>query len=61
MCRLKPEYRQILWLIYFEDFSNKEAAKIMKKKVHNIEVLASRARKALKEELEREDFIYEEL
>ncbi|MEE0980453.1 MAG: RNA polymerase sigma factor [Acutalibacteraceae bacterium] len=61
MCRLKPEYRQILWLIYFEDFSNKEAAKIMKKKVHNIEVLVSRARKALKEDLEREDFIYEEL
>lgn len=28
--KLKPEYRQILWLIYFEDFSNKEAAAVMK-------------------------------
>ncbi len=61
MCRLKPEYRQILWLIYFEDFSNKEAATVMKKSVHNIEVLVSRARKALKQELEKEDFDYEKL
>ncbi len=61
MCRLKSEYRQILWLTYFEGFSNKEAAAVMKKKVHNIETLVSRARKALKEELEKEDFVYEEL
>ena len=61
MCRLKPEYRQILWLIYFEDFSNKDAAKVMKKNVHNIEMLATRARKALKQELEKEDFIYEDI
>lgn len=61
MCRLKPEYRQVLWLTYFEDFSNKETAAVMKKKVHSIEALVSRARKALREELEKEDFIYEEL
>ncbi|MBR3835621.1 MAG: RNA polymerase sigma factor [Clostridia bacterium] len=61
MCRLKPEYRQVLWLTYFEDFSNKETATVMKKKVHNIETLVSRARQALKEELEKEDFVYEEL
>ena len=61
MSRLKPEYKQVIWLVYFEDFSNKEVAKVMDKKVHNIEMLVSRARKALKEELEREDFIYEEL
>lgn len=61
MQKLKPEYRQILWLIYFEGFSHKEAAKIMKKSVHNIEVLVSRARKSLKSQLEMEGFIYEEL
>ncbi len=61
MCRLRPEYRQILWLIYFEGFSNKEAATVMKKKVHGIETLVYRARLALKEELEKEDFVYEEL
>ena len=58
---LKPEYRQVLWLIYFEDFSNKEAAAVMKKSVHNIETLVYRARKSLKSQLEAEGFIYEEL
>ena len=61
MCRLKPEYRQVLQLVYFEDFSNKEVATVMKKSVHNIEVLVSRARKALKQELEKEDFTYEDI
>ena len=59
--KLKPEYRQILWLIYFEGFSNKEAALVMKKSVHNIETLAYRARNSLKKQLEKEGFVYEEL
>ncbi len=59
--KLKPEYRQILWLIYFEEFSNKEAAAIMKKSVHNIETLVYRARKTLRSQLEMEGFIYEKL
>lgn len=59
--RLKPEYRQVIWLIYFEDFTNKEAAQVMKKSVHNIETLVYRARKALKAELEKENFKYEDL
>lgn len=58
--KLKPEYRQVLWLVYFEDFSNKEAAKVLKKSVHNTEVLVSRARKALKEILLKEGYTYEE-
>ena len=61
MRKLKSEYRQILWLIYFEGFSNKEAAAVMKKSVHNIETLVYRARKSLKTQLEMEGFIYEEL
>ena len=61
MSKLKAEYRQILWLIYFEDFSNKEAAAVMKKSVHSIETLVYRARKSLKSQLEAEGFIYEEL
>ena len=61
MCRLKPEYRQVLQLIYFENFSNKEVSTVMKKSVHNVEVLVSRARKALKQELEKEDFTYEDI
>ena len=61
MQKLKAEYRQVLWLIYFEDFSIKEAAILLKKSVHNTETLVYRARKALKAQLEKEGFIYEEL
>ena len=61
MSKLKAEYRQVLWLIYFEGFSNKEAAAIMGKNVHNIETLVYRARKSLKSQLEMEGFEYERL
>lgn len=61
MSRLKPEQRQILQLIYFEDFSAKEAAQVMKKSVHAVETLAYRARLALKAELEKEGFTYDDL
>ena len=57
---LKPEYRQVLWLVYFEGFFNKEAARVLRKTVHNTEVLVSRARKALKGKLLEEGYIYEE-
>ena len=59
--KLKSEYRQVLWLVYFEDFSTKQAAVVMKKSVHNVETLVYRARKALKSQLELEGFVYEEL
>lgn len=59
--KLKSEYQQILWLVYFEEFSHKEAALVMKKSVHNIETLVYRARKSLKSQLEMEGFVYEEL
>lgn len=58
---LKPEYRQVLWLMYFEDLSAKETACVMKKSVHGIETLVYRARKSLKVTLETEGFVYEEL
>ena len=61
MRSLKPEYRQVLWLVYFEEFTNKEAAFVMKKTVHSVETLLYRARLALKAQLETEGFTYEEL
>ena len=61
MKKLKPEYRQVLWLVYFEDFSLKEVAAVMKISTHNAETLVYRARKTLKSQLETEEFIYEEL
>ncbi len=60
MAGLKPEYRQILWLVYFEDLSLKQAARVLGKTVHGTEVLVSRARKALRTKLETEGYIYEE-
>lgn len=61
MKKLKAEYRQILWLIYFEGFSNREAAGIMKRSTHSVETLVYRARLALKKQLEKEGFQYEKL
>ena len=61
MNRLKPEYRQILWLYYFESFSLKEAAAILNKSVHSTETMIYRARQSLKSQLEMEDFQYEKL
>ena len=54
MVRLKPEYRQVLWLSYFEDLPGKDIARIMKKSPNNIGVLLHRAREALKDELSKE-------
>ena len=56
MAALKPEYRQVLWLVYFEGFSCREAAGVMGKSVHAVETLAYRARQALKALLEKEGF-----
>lgn len=56
--KLKPEYHQVLWLTYFEEFSNKETAMVMNKSIHNIETLVYRARKSLKLQLEMEGFVY---
>ncbi len=58
--RLKLEYRQVLYLIFFEGFSNAEAALIMKKSNRQIEALLYNAKKALKSELVRSGFEYEE-
>ena len=59
--KLKPEYRQVLWLTYFESLSNKETARIMRKSVHNTETLIYRAKQSLKSQLIREGFTYEDI
>lgn len=59
--KLSSSHQQVLWLVYFEDFSHKEVARIMKKSVHGIETLVYRARLALKTELEKEGFGNENL
>ncbi len=57
---LSPDYRQVLWLRYFEELSHKEIAAIMHKRVHTVEVMVSRARTALKYQLHKEGFDDEE-
>lgn len=59
--KLPPDYAEVLCLTYFAELSNKETARIMKRSVHAVENLNSRARSALKEILLREGFIYEKL
>ncbi len=59
--RLIPDYKAVLWLIYFENFSNKEAATVLKKNDRQIKNLLYRAKKSLKSILEKEGFDYEEL
>ena len=58
---LKPEYRQVLYLIYFEGFRNDQVAIVMKKSKKQIENLVYRAKLSLESELEKEGFLYEEL
>ena len=61
MSDLKPEYRQVLWLCFFEEFSNEEAAQIMGKNKRQIENLVYRAKQSLKSLLDKEGFKYEKL
>lgn len=59
--KLHPEYRQVLWLVYFDGFSSAEAGLVMKKTPRQMKNLVYRAKSALKSELDKEGFVYEEL
>ena len=61
MKKLNPEYAQVLYLKYFEDFDSDSIAKIMKKSKRQVGDLIYRANTALTNELERTGFIYEKL
>ncbi|MBR1554848.1 MAG: RNA polymerase sigma factor [Oscillospiraceae bacterium] len=61
ICNLKQDYQQVIYLAYFENFSNDETAKVMHKTRKQIENFLYNARKALKSELEKEGVCYENL
>ena len=61
LSKLKSDYREILWLIYFENFSNAQAAVVMNKSNRQIENLLFRAKQSLKQILEKEKIEYEKL
>lgn len=52
--KLAPDYREALYLLYFEDMSCARAASVMGKNEKQIENLAFRGRKALRALLESE-------
>lgn len=52
LTQLSPEYRQIVHLFYFEDYSAKEISKIMNISDENVRTRLSRARKMLKQFLD---------
>ena len=58
---LKTEYRQVLWLVYFEGFSNDQVAQVMGKSKRQIENLIYRAKQSLESALKKEGLEYEEL
>lgn len=57
--KINPEYRQVIMLSFFEEFSVAEIAKIIRKTKGNTSVILHRAKKALREQLEKENFNYE--
>ena len=59
--KLNVEYRQVLWLLYFDGMTNSDAAVVLKKSSRQMKNLVYRAKSALKSELDKEGFVYEEL
>ena len=59
MSRLLPDYRQALYLSFFEELNNEEVASVMHKSKRQIENLLYRAKNSLRTELEKEGFEYE--
>ena len=61
LSRLNPDYGSVLYLSYFEGFTNEEIKTVMNKSGRQVENLLYRAKRALKVQLEKEGFVYEEL
>lgn len=59
--RINPDYRQVIYLSYFERFSNGEIGVILKKSKRQVEQLLYRAKASLKRELEKEGISGEDL
>lgn len=58
--RLKNEYQEVLYLIYFQDMSYREAGAVMGKSQSQVTKLVYRGKQRLKSILEEEGFIYED-
>ena len=58
--KLPKDYRTVLHLLYFEDMTYEEAAKVMGKNIKQVTNLAYRGRNAMRVILEQGGFVYEE-
>ncbi len=56
---LSPQYKEVLYLIYFEEMSYREVAQVLKKSEKQISNLVFRAKKSLKQKLEGRLPLYE--
>ena len=54
MDKLKPDYREVLYLIYFEDMHHLEVAKIMNKSKKQVSDLVYRGKNSLRKHLKKE-------
>ncbi len=54
--RLRPEYRNVIYLYYYEEYSIKEIAAILRKSSNTVSSWLTRARQQLKEVLQDEEF-----
>lgn len=54
MDTLSPDYREALYLVYFEDMSQRQAAQVMGKREKQVADLVYRGKKSLKTKLEKE-------
>lgn len=59
MNKINPDYRTVLHLLYFENMSYDEVAFVLRKSKKQINNLAYRAKQALKAEMKKGGFIYE--
>ncbi|MCL2216419.1 MAG: RNA polymerase sigma factor [Defluviitaleaceae bacterium] len=61
MKNMHDDYRDVLHLVCFEDMSYEGASTVLGKNIKQIKNLVYRAKQALKLELEREGFVYEDI
>lgn len=59
LSELPDQYSQVLKLTFLQGFTNEQAGKIMRKTKRQVEMLVYRAKIALKKQLIKEGFVYE--
>ncbi|MDE5588249.1 MAG: RNA polymerase sigma factor [Acetatifactor sp.] len=61
LSKINPDYGKVLYLKFFEDLTNEQIARVMKRNRRQVENLIYQAKQSLKAELEKEGLIYEKL